>query len=375
LWLDNSYFGQIASLQYKNLGTQLTLGGGWNRYNGHHYGEIVWADAGVPDHFRWYDHLAHKTDVNLYGKWQQRLAAGLEAFIDMQYRNVKYDINGFRDNPGVKIDENYHFLNPKLGLSYQFSDHQVYLSYSRGQKEPNRDDFEAGANQVPKPEKLNDFELGIEKRIGDWKWGATAYYMLYKDQLVLTGKINDVGAYTRVNIPDSYRLGIELQGSVRWQSWLTASANLTLSRNKVKNFTEYYDDYDNGGQKSINHGTTDIALSPACVGSVVLSFYPVKRAEIALVGKYVSRQFLDNTSNQARSLNPYYVQDLRISYTLEKFVVKSTSLLLQVNNLFNKKYEPNGYTFSYQYGGQLITENYYFPMAGINLLLGVNIKL
>lgn len=375
LWLDNSYFGQIASFQYKNQGTQLTLGGGWNRYNGHHYGEIVWAGAGVPDHYRWYDHRAHKTDINLYGKWQQRLAAGLEAFIDMQYRMVNYDINGFRDNPGVKIDENYHFVNPKVGLSYQVNDHQVYLSYSRGQKEPNRDDFEAGANQVPKPEKLNDFEFGIEKRNGDWKWGATAYYMLYKDQLVLTGKINDVGAYTRVNIPDSYRLGIELQGSVRWQSWLTASANLTLSRNKVKNFTEYYDDYDNGGQKAINHGTTDIALSPACVGSAVLSFYPVKRAEIALVGKYVSRQFLDNTSNKARSLDPYYVQDLRISYTLEKFVVKSTSLLLQVNNLFNRKYEPNGYTFSYQYGGQLVTENYYFPMAGINLLVGVNIKL
>ncbi len=375
LWLDSKFFGQIASLQYKSAGTQLTLGGGWSRHNGHHFGEIIWAGAGVPDHYRWYDHRAHKTDINVYGKWQQRLATGLEAFADIQYRQVLYVIDGFRDNPAVSIDENYRFINPKIGLSYQVNDHTLYLSYSRGQKEPNRDDFEAGAAQVPKPEKLNDFELGIEKKNGDWKWGATAYYMLYKDQLVLTGKINDVGAYTRVNIPDSYRMGIELQGAVSVQSWMNLSANLALSRNRVKKFTEYYDDYDNGGQKSINHGTTNIALSPDLVGNAVLSIFPAKGAEIALVGKYVSRQYLDNTSNQSRSLNPYYVQDVRISYTLDKFLVKSTSMVLQVNNVFNKKYEPNGYTFSYQYGGQLVTENYYFPMAGTNVMFGLSFKL
>jgi TonB dependent receptor. len=199
--------------------------------------------------------------------------------------------------------------------------------------------------------------------------------MLYKDQLVLTGKVNDVGAYTRTNVPDSYRMGIELQAGWKAADWLQASANLTLSENRIKDFVEFYDDYDDGGQKFINHGSTDIAFSPEVTGAATLSIFPVKNLELSLLGKYVSRQYLDNTSNKSRSLDPYYVQDARLIYNLQNLLFRETSLIFQVNNVFNRKYEPNGYTYSYQYGGSLVTENYYYPMAGTNLVVALNVKL
>lgn len=374
LWLDNVFFGQVASLHYKSNKTQVSFGGGWNRYNGKHFGELVWASQGVPDHHRWYDLDAHKTDINTYLKYQYRIATGLELFGDLQYRRVLYNIEGFRDNPGLAVKQEYNFINPKLGLSYSINQYQLYASYSLGQKEPNRDDFEAGANQLPKPEKLNDIELGMERKNSNNSWGLTAYYMAYKDQLVLTGKINDVGAYTRINIPRSYRLGLELQGSAILASWINLNANITISKNKVKDFTEYYDDYDNGGQKTVSYTSTDIAFSPNLTGQATINFIPIKNLEIGLFGKYVGRQFMDNTSQKSRSLAAFYTQDARFSYTIQKKLFKEVSLIVLVNNLFNKKYEPNGYTFSYQFGGDLITENFYYPMAGVNFMLGVNVR-
>ena len=375
LWLDNDYYGQVFSLQHKGNKNLLTFGGGWNRYDGNHFGKIIWASAGVPDNYTWYDHEAYKTDINLFGKYQQRITSNLETFVDLQYRRVLYNIDGFRNNPTVNVRETYDFVNPKLGITWFNDKYQLYGSWSVGQKEPNRDDFEAGHGQIPKPEKLNDFELGVERKSNQFKWGATFYYMRYKDQLVLTGKINDVGAYTRLNIPDSYRLGVELQGSANLNNWLNVAANLTLSKNKVIDFTEYYDDYDNGGQKTVTHSNTDIALSPAVTGSAVINIIPLKNLQISLPGKYVSQQYLDNTSNNARSLNAFYVQDAQVSYSIKGFGVKEINLIFQAYNLFDKKYEPNGYTFSYQYGGDLITENYYFPMAGRNFMVAVNVKL
>ena len=199
--------------------------------------------------------------------------------------------------------------------------------------------------------------------------------MKYKNQLVLTGKVNDVGSYTRTNIPGSYRFGIELQGRTKISDWINASANLTWSRNRIENFTEYYDDYDNGGQKSITYTSTDISFSPSLVSGVSVNIIPLKNAEISLLSKYVSRQYLDNTSDKKRSLDPYYVQDVRFSYILKRFIFKESNLVFVVNNIFNKKYEPNGYTFSYLAGGAVTTENYYYPMAGINFMLALNIKL
>ena len=377
LWLDNNFYGTIFSLQYHKNKTDVTFGGGGNGYDGKHFGEIIWAkeQAAVPANFRWYNVNAHKKDFSLYTKWIQQLSVTLQSFIDVQLRNINYTINGFRDNPSLLVKNNYNFVNPKLGITYNKSNWQLYASYALAKHEPNRDDFEAGITLQPKPELLNDFEAGIEIKKSNYFFGANLYYMKYKDQLVLTGKINDVGAYTRTNIPHSYRAGIELQGKMIFASWLNVAANIALSKNKIKNFTEYLDDYDNGGQKTNFYASTDIAFSPKTVAGASLNFIPLKNAEINVVSKYVARQYLDNTTQQSRSLNPYYTQDVRLSYVMEKKLFKAVTFIAQLNNIFSKKYEPNGYSFSYIYGGTLNTENFYFPMAPFNCMVGVNVRL
>ncbi len=192
---------------------------------------------------------------------------------------------------------------------------------------------------------------------------------------MLTGKINDVGSYTRINVPNSYRTGIELQGGVAFNKWLNASANLTFSRNKIKSFTEYIDNYDDGKQTATQHTNTDISFSPTVIGGGAINILPFKNAEINLSSKYVGKQYLDNTQNNNRSLHVYYTQDARFSYQLKNLIFSEWNLILQVNNIFNRKYEPNGYTYPYIYGGELINDNYYYPMAGTNFMVAVNVKL
>jgi len=375
LWLDNKYYGQILSLQYKKNNDQLTLGGGWNRYEGKHYGNIIWAQTGIPKDYQWYDLNAVKTDVNVYTKWEHSLSRKLNVYADIQYRNVQYKMNGFEHNPTVFVNRNFNFINPKAGITYSFNGLQTFFSYALGNKEPNRDDFEAGIANQPKYETLHDFELGAEKRTARCSFGATAYYMLYKNQLILTGQINDVGAYTRVNVPNSYRMGIELQGKAIIANWINAGANLTFSKNKIKRSDEYLDDYDNGGQIAISHKNTDISFSPSVISGITVNLIPVKNGEITLLGKYVSRQYLDNTQDVMRSLHPYFTQDVRFTYTIKNKLFNELNVIAAVYNAFNKKYEPNGYTFSYIYSGKKTTENYYFPMAGTNFMAGVNIRL
>jgi iron complex outermembrane receptor protein len=376
LWLDNNYYGNIFSLLLKNKYSQFTFGGGWTKYDGDHYGDVIWAKNGLPSPtVRWYRNNAIKTDLHFYFKQQTQFHQHWYLLYDLQYRHVSYDINGFRDNPLLIVNSDYNFFNPKTGISYNKNGWKGYLSYSVANKEPNRDDVEANASQQPKREKLNDIELGIEKANKLTNWSAVLYYMHYKDQLVLTGQINDVGAYTRTNIPKSYRMGVELQGRATITSWMNVSANLALSKNKVLDFTEYLDDYDIGGQKTHQYNKADIAFSPNVVGGTTINFLPCENAELSLLGKYVSRQYLDNTQKESRRLDAFYTQDIRAIYTIKNKWLKGLNITGQVNNIFNKKYEPNGYTFSYIYGGETVTENYYFPMAGTNFMIGVNIKL
>jgi iron complex outermembrane receptor protein len=375
LWLDNKYYGQILSLQYKKDKDKLTFGGGWNRYEGKHYGNIIWAQTGIPKDYQWYDLNAVKTDVNVYTKWEHSLSRELNVYADIQYRNVQYKMNGFEHNPTVFVNRKFNFINPKAGITYSFNGLQTFFSYALGNKEPNRDDFEAGIANQPKYETLHDFELGAEKRTAHYSFGATGYYMLYKNQLILSGQINDVGAYTRVNIPNSFRMGIELQGKAIIANWMNAGANLTFSKNKIKRSDEYLDDYDNGGQVAISHKNTDISFSPSVISGITVNLLPVKNGEISLSGKYVSRQYLDNTQDVTRSLHPYFTEDIRFTYTIKNKLFKEMNIIAAVYNVFNKKYEPNGYTFSYIYSGKTTTENYYFPMAGTNFLAGVNIRL
>ncbi|HEY8388821.1 MAG TPA: TonB-dependent receptor plug domain-containing protein [Parasegetibacter sp.] len=374
LQLDNDFYGGVFSLQHKNLKDEITIGGAWYQYKGDHIGKIIWGKAGIPDDYEWYRNPALKTDINVYSKWQHQLTGRFSSFLDIQYRRVHYEINGFRYNPALKANNNYNFVNPKAGLTYTGENWSAFVSYALGQKEPNRDDFEvSGAS--PEHEMLHDFELGINGRNEFLKWDVNMYYMRYKNQLVLTGKINDVGAYTRTNIPNSYRMGLELQGSAQLLPWMQLNANLTLSKNRIKDFTAYYDDYDSGNQIEEHFSSTDISFSPAIVGGYELTLTPYKNMELSLPGKYVSRQYMDNTSDKSRSLDAFFVQDARISWNIPQKFAKQLVLTAQVYNLFNTKYEPNGYTFSYIYGGNFTTENYYFPMAGTHFMAGVKLRL
>jgi iron complex outermembrane receptor protein len=377
LWLDNDFYGTIYSLQYKKHNTQFILGGGWNGYSGNHYGEITWAavQAAIPVHYQWYNLNAYKNDLSTYAKWMQNWGSRWKGFADLQFRNVAYSLHGFKDNPDLLIRKNYNFFNPKLGITYQHQGWKAYASIAMAGKEPIRDDFEAGALQQPRPEYLTDVELGMERQQKKYSWGANFYYMQYRDQLVLTGKINDVGAYTRTNIPHSYRAGIELYAQAKPSSRWELEGNITLSANKIKNYTEYLGDYDNGGQQTKFYSSTDISFSPSLTGSTTISYHPFAGAQISSISKYVGRQYLDNSSLASRSLHAYYVQDMRLSYNWNHKHSKATSFILQLNNIFNTRYEPNGYSFSYVYGGKQTTENFYFPMAGFNFMLGVGVGL
>ncbi|MGN6415990.1 MAG: TonB-dependent receptor [Pseudobacter sp.] len=361
LHLKNDFYGQIFSVQYKGDNNQFTAGGGWNRFDNHHFGQLMWAEMGIPYKHRWYNLTAFKTDVNGYAKYSHKFGSNIEAFADVQYRRVLYQMNGFRKTPDAFVRETYDFVNPKAGITYTKNDYFAYLSYSMGSKEPNRNDFEANLGENLKPEKMHDFELGLERRNNKFSYGATLYYMQYKDQLVLTGNINDVGEYLRANVKDSYRMGVELQARNRFTQWLQASANLTLSSNKIRDY---------GPEKK----TTDIAFSPNVTGGAVITILPVKDLEISLPAKYVGRQYLTNFSNKANSLEEFYVQDAKLAYTFRKLLFREATLAVQVNNVFNKMYTPNGYTYSYDDGTALQVVNNYFPMAGTNFLVALQVK-
>ncbi len=378
-WLDNYFYGQIASLQYTKGNDQFSFGGGWTVYDGNHHGDVIWAKYGFDKDFRYYDLDAKKHDANAYAKWQHQLDQHWSFFADMQYRHVKHTMNGFEDNPSLVIDRRFDFLNPKAGLTYNKNGWQAFISYAQAGKEPNRDDFEAGLLNQPKKETLHDVEAGIEKRKSRYLLSATFYYMKYDDQLVLTGQVNDVGAYTRTNVPSSYRAGVELQAAWQFNRYINVAGNFTLSRNKIDKYTEYLDEYDASfdyvGQHTEAHRHTDIAFSPDVTGGLVLNVLPVRNLEVSLISKYVSDQYLDNTQSDARKLDGFYTQDARVIYTLHNRIFNNWSINAQVNNVFNKHYQPNGYTYGYLYDGSLVTENFYFPMAGTNFSVGLNIRL
>ena len=373
LWLDNIYYGTNFSFQLKDNTKEIILGGGSSVYDGKHFGKIIWASYGAPKDHKWYDFDAKKTEQHLFGKWMQKIGL-LSLFGDVQLRNVSYAIDGFRNNPGVTVDQHWLFINPKVGLKYCKDGYNAYLSYAIANKEPNRDDFEAGTTELPKHETLHDIELGIEKSFENIKVSAALYHMYYRNQLVLTGKINDVGAYTRTNIPNSYRSGIELEAQLTLLKWLTFNNNLALSQNKIRSFTEYIDDYDEGEQKTFNYDKTNLAFSPSAVYNAVLTAQINQSLQVNLTTKYVSRQYLDNTSRKERSLDAYLVQDLQFNYSLKPKGLKSIDLMFHAYNIWNKLYAPNGYTYSYYYGRELIRNNFYYPMAERNFMIGVNIN-
>ncbi len=384
-WLDNHYYGGIYTLAYEKDKTQFIAGGSVTRYEGDHYGYVKWAEFGIPADHRWYLNDAYKNDFNVYAKLQQQFGKYWFVFADVQYRNVHYKMNGFRNDPEMKPEANYNFINPKAGISYikhHGANHlsKAYFSFAMANKEPNRKDFEESPIEHPKPETLYDFEGGYELQSSNFSIGANLYYMNYKDQLILSGKINEYGVYSRINVEKSYRAGIEISAAYQPINGIQLSGNATFSRNKIMDFEEFIDDYDEGGQIMTYFESTDISFSPNFIASGIASFQPflnnenLKLLHFDILGKYVGRQYLDNTGNENRSINSYGIADVRLRYHIENSITRDIGISLAVNNVFNKKYEANGYSFSYKSGGETITENFYFPQAGINFLLSLNIS-
>lgn len=377
LWLDNHLYGFNLSGNYQKGRINATLGGGWNNYIGDHYGKIIWMQfaGNYQPNDKYYDRTASKMDLNVFGKLDLEIIQHLNLFIDLQYRRVDYQINGFANNPDIFVHDIFHFFNPKFGLSYELkSKHQFYVYFGIANKEPNRVDYEISSTNKPTFETLRDLEIGYQFRHKIFTVSSNVFWMDYTNQLVQTGKINDVGAYTRTNTPNSFRAGLEIYGSVNILKNLKLSANFTFSQNKILDFTEYIDNYDTGIQDSVRYDITDISFSPDFIAGFTFSYSPIKNLELDITGKYVSRQYLDNTSNINRSLDPYFVNDFRIRYDIHIKKMFHIGMNVIVSNFTNRFYEPNGYSFSYTYGGDLITENWYYPQAGINVMGGITLR-
>ena len=197
--------------------------------------------------------------------------------------------------------------------------------------------------------------------------------MDYKNQLVLTGALNDVGSSIRQNVKESYRTGIEVVVGMKLSKKVTWNGNVTFSKNKIKSFEDNVADYLTGETIVTPIEDADISFSPNMIAGSELQYEPIKNLKIALLSKYVGRQFLDNTSNPDRVIKEYFVNDIRLSYSLKNVLFKEMNFSLLVNNVLDVKYSSNGYTYSYAYG-DVITENFYYPQAGINFLGGVTLK-
>jgi len=379
-WLDNHFYGFTYSAAYGKPGKWNTvLGGGWNRYQGVHFGEITWArfagNANVRQ--RYYDNDAWKNDFNAYAKLNYQVLDRLNAYADVQFRHVGYSFLGYNQRlENVQQRVQYSFFNPKAGLTYQLGNAgSLYASYAVSHREPTRDDFtQSSPDSRPRPERLGNWEGGYRRQGKTTRLGANLYYMHYRNQLVLTGQINDVGAYVRTNIPRSYRAGLELDGSLQLLEGLEWTANVTFSRNKIRDFRQFIDDYDSGEQRLDAYRETDISFSPGLVGSSTLTYSPLKDLSVALVSKYVGRQYLDNTSDESRRIDPFLVNDVRINYAFKTRLVKEVGVNLLVSNVLDHRYASNGYTYGYYAGGQRVTENFYYPQAGTNFLASVNLR-
>ena len=397
LWLDNHFFGGIFNLERVSSDQRLhtQIGGGLNHYQGLHYGEVTQLigqeQPALP--YRFYENDADKTDGNIFTKATYRFKDHWNGYLDLQYRGIQYDFVGLTRNDGP-VDEslNYHFFNPKVGVFYENRGREAYGSFAIASHEPNRNDLvNTTTESRPTAEKLYDLELGYRRAWARAQYGVNLYWMQYQDQLVVTGELNDVGEYTRVNVPDSYRRGIEMTGAIKpMRQWLIG-ANLTLSQNEINRFTEFVDDWDTGTQIPIQHRRTDLALSPNVIGGGELTYRPSVGEGMfsaSLLGKFVGKQYLDNTGNENTTLDPYFFANLRLRYeTKNTGFAKNFAATLMVRNLFDARYVTNGWTYRYRSAGydarpddpyaRLEGNDVYnltglYPQAGINLLGGLS---
>lgn len=376
-WLDNDFYVITASAIYKDDKRNVQFGGSYSTYDGDHFGEIIWAefasDSEIRD--RYYDGNGKKNDFSLFAKTTYRLNDKVSLYGDLQLRFIGYETTGLTsDRINLLVDENYSFFNPKAGITYELNPkNQLYFSYARANREPSRSDFET--NPDIKPEQLNDFELGWRHESEKFRFNANAYYMLYNEQLVLTGAIDDVGTPIRANSGESYRLGIELEAAFQFSDKFAVQPNITLSSNKNEETILSRDG------ELVNLGKTNISFSPEVVAANAIVFQPSRQFQVSLLSKFVGEQFMGNSDSEVSKLESYFVNDLNFSYELEtNSFVKSIVFTGLVNNIFNEKYVSNGYYFTFddtwtEPGVVTTIEGAgYYPQATTNFLLGMSLK-
>ncbi len=381
-WLDNHFYGALVNATYTLGGLEVVTGGGWYRYDGDHFGEVIWSrfagNSQIRD--RYYDNNAVKTDYNLFAKAEYRVGQAWQLFGDLQVRGVDYTFLGFDNNlNNVTQSANFLFLNPKAGVHYRINSRQMaYASVAVANREPVRDDFtESSPSSRPRPEKLIDYEAGYRWQGNQQQFQANFYYMDYYDQLVLTGQINDVGAYNRQNVARSYRVGVELEYGIEINRQWRWSANATFSDSRLNSFSEFVDSYDDQFEYIDNvllatRNNSPIAFSPAVIAASSLQFKPTNAFEIALQTKYVSSQYADNSGLASRKIDAYLLNDLRIEYSMPiNGLFEQARLALMVNNLVDLSYISNGYVYPYLFDGSLVNEVYVYPQAGRNFMLNL----
>ena len=367
-WLDNDFFGATFSLNYRNEKTDLLFGGAANRYLGLHYGEVVWTQNYIPNPNRYYDNYGNKDDVNFYTKASYNVTDKLNLFTDLQYRMVFYEATSFRFDD---VNDTFRFFNPKAGLNYQLDEKNAFYGYfGIANKEPRRDDYESGAI---KPERLFDYELGWKYNTKKVKLYANAFYMQYNDQLVMTGALNDVGSPIFTNSGESYRLGLEVESTIALTDKLILNPNITLSQNKNEDFYFQRD----GVIQDL--GNTNIAYSPSIIAGNRFSYLPIKGLQLSLLSKFVGEQYMGNIDSDVSKLDSYFINDFNASYDWQiNKGIKSIVFSALVNNVFDVKYESNGYFYTYDDDSSGSTITYggagYYPQAGINFLLGMSLK-
>ena len=385
-WLDNNFYGINLALNYDKDKWKFTLGGGYNYYEGDHYGYVIWAEHASNSFIDkpWYENTGRKNDLNVFGKVNYQLTKQLNLFADLQYRGINYKINGTHDDlRDLTQSHSFRFFNPKGGIYFELNEKNAfYGSVAVANREPNRGVYrDADPGQQITYETLTDYELGYKYRNHFIRIESNLYYMLYKNQLVLTGKINNVGDPILVNVPSSYRLGLEIVAGFKLMKNLSWDINATFSQNKIKNFTEYvdnwnyWDDPENETyQYEKNLGETDISFSPGLIAGSNITYKPCKGFAASFLTRYVGKQYIDNTSSNDRSLDPYFVNDLKFVYEIETNFIKKIGFMLTLNNIFSEKYESNAWVYRYVYGGQEDTMFGYYPQATFYLMGGVSLK-
>ncbi|MGM5469356.1 TonB-dependent receptor [Flavobacteriaceae bacterium LMO-SS05] len=376
-WLDNDFYVANAHANYKKEGLNLTFAASYSSYDGDHFGEIIWAqyahEMSLRDHY--YDGKGRKKDFSSFAKATYRMNDKVSLFGDLQWRLVDYKTFGLSsDRIPFNINKNYSFFNPKAGITYKINNkNNLYFSYARANREPSRDDFEH--NDTVKPEQLNDFELGWRHYAEAFKIAINGYYMLYNEQLVLTGSIDNVGNPIRTNSGESYRLGLEVDAAIKIIDNFSVQPNFTISSNKNRETIAPIDG------SLVNLGKTNISFSPELVAANALVFQPQDHFQMSFLSKYVGKQFMGNTDSKASKLDRYFVNDFNIMYEIKpKAIFESIVLSGLANNIFGEKYVSNGYYYSYDDTWSdpnqttTIEGAGYYPQATTNFLVGVTFK-